>query len=436
MIQKDVLEISDFSNIDTKNFLFHPEMSRVNLDMNDNESDVAELPSMPANEDDIDLLKARIKENYVSLDNENNPAVECKVHMLSEWHKSHIPCSTVKSDKSESLCQSTETLIDDVSQCHIDGSENETTTCEIMHKERVRNHSGSETVIKSNSLNEVALARRIQSGLLISPSSLTQDIPVEMGSDNKRISSVLESLDLHLVYIPSTHQLVAGKAHEPITATESNDTAEETEKSAKTNEELKQSKLSLDYKSDSTLSTPTKMATTDSSSLHSFTILSPATLDDSSSIGETDCLIKIKEPDQLTCDSSEFESNFPRINTNDSLLRTFTDASSLSSLSTGTDFSVSAASLDEGETGMCIDTGDGGFMEINLHSRNSYERAKNPSQDSGFEDRSVKPKRKGLSAFLSRYLLQTKYLKYLIISVFFFFIWVLRPNKIISLILS
>ena len=399
MIQKDVLEISDYCNKNTNPF--RPEMSRINLDMNDNESDVAELNT--AEEDDIDLLKARIKENHANGDL-NNPAVECKVHMLSEWHNSQPPVYAPKSEKSESLCLSTETLIDDASQCHITDGESETTNHETMHKERVRNHSGSETVIKSKSCNEIGLTTNVQSGLLISPSSLTQDIPVEMGSDNKRISSVLESLDLHLVYIPSTHQLVAGKAQEPVTATENR--LESVEKSPKVgNEELKQSKLSLDYKSDSTLSTPTKMATTDSSSLHSFTILSPATLDDSSSICETDCLIKIQEPDQLTCDSSEFECNFPRINTNDSLLRTFTDASSLSSLSTGTDFSVSAASLDEGETGMCIDTGDGGFMEINLHTRNSYERAKNPSQDSGFEDRSVKPKRKGLSAFLSRFVL-------------------------------
>ena len=403
MIQKEVFGISEFCNI-TSNNLFRPAMSRLNLDMNDNEPDAAE---MKVSEDEIDLIKARIKENPVN-GGLSNGDDECKEHMLTGWPKSHTPVNMVKSENSESLCLSTETLIDDISQCHInDGIDSETMNRETMHKERVRNHSGSETVIKSKSCNEIGLTTNVQSGLLISPSSLTQDIPVKMGSDNKRISSVLESLDLHLVYIPSTHQLVAGKAQEPVTVSENKTVA--SEKSSKVGiEELIQSKSSLDYKSDSTLSTPTKMATTDSSSLHSFTILSPSTLDDSSSICETDCLIKIKEPDQLTCDSSEFECNFPRINTNDSLLRTFTDASSLSSISTGTDFSVSAASLDEGETGMCIDTGDGGFMEINLHTRNSYERAKNPSQDSGFEDRSVKPKRKGLSAFLSRFVLTAK----------------------------
>jgi hypothetical protein len=66
---------------------------------------------------------------------------------------------------------------------------------------------------------------------------------------------------------------------------------------------------------------------------------------------------------------------------------------------------ISAASIDDGcdGTGLCIDTGDGEFMEISLHSRNSFERKKNPSQDSGFEDRGSKSKRKGLSEFLTRY---------------------------------
>lgn len=405
MVQKDILGTSAFVNIKTKNLNLLPKMSRAPLDMNDNEPDVTETATMPPDIDEIDLLKARIKENSLLYEKINSSDTSIK-HQGSGWHLPDVSSSEV-SDKSESLCQSTETLIDhfDASQNHYsDGCESEHVVNIPVDRGRIRNLSGSETGKKSNSHNEIALATSIQSGLLISPSSLTQDIPVEMGSDNKRMSTVLESLDLHLVYIPSTHQLVATKAQVPGIATENVclDKPEFTCTSKNDNGTFKQD-TGYDDKSDSNLSTPTKMATTDSSSLHSVSILSPTTLDDSSSICETDCLIKIQEPDQLTCDSSEFECNFPRNSTNDSLLRTFTDASSLSSLSTGTDFSVSAASLDDGETGMCIDTGDGGFMEINLHSRNSYERAKNPSQDSGFEDRSVKPKRKGLSAFISRY---------------------------------
>ena len=401
--------------IDAKPFTLSGKMSRIDLDMNDNEPEEALPVNSLTDNDDIALLKARFKKR--SSNEEEDGFLpqfsdnKCSVIHTSELTESSSGHSDVSS-KSESLFQSTETLIDnlDVPHCHSSECiENDPVGNKLKMPDKGRpNLSGSEAVLlKSNSQNDVEqVTASIQSGLLISPSSLTQDVPVEMGSDNKRISSVLESLDLQLVYIPATHQLVTAKPQESFT-NGSNESADNScgtspyERSRDTETAKFDSGLSSDYKSDSSLSTPTKMAT-DTISLHSVTILSPASLDDSSSICETDCLIKIKEPDQLTCDSSEFECNFPRINTNDSLLRTFTDASSLSSLSTGTDFSVSAASLDDGETGMCIDTGDGGFMEINLHSRNSYERAKNPSQDSGFEDRSVKPKRKGLSAFLSR----------------------------------
>ena len=407
MVQQRSFEIPivniDFINLPGK-------MSRVDLDMNDNEPEEILTEIKLINGDEIDALKARIKksdEEDVFLSQEFQKSFDSisPGNKSSEFHETSYANSNV-ADKSESLFQSTETLIDnfDVPHSHSScGSENEDPADKMkLDKERFHSISSSESVLKSSSQNDVTqVTASIHSGLLISPSSLTQDVPVEMGSDNKRISSVLESLDLQLVYIPATHQLVTAKTQESFKENEVTEYSSKTTERSENSETVNNENVHTS-KSDSSLSTPTKMATTDSSSLHSVSILSPANLDDSSSICETDCLIKIKEPDQLTCDSSEFECNFPRINTNDSLLRTFTDASSLSSLSTGTDFSVSAASLDDGETGMCIDTGDGGFMEINLHTRNSYERAKNPSQDSGFEDRSVKPKRKGLSAFLSR----------------------------------
>ena len=128
-------------------------------------------------------------------------------------------------------------------------------------------------------------------------------------------------------------------------------------------------------------------------------------LQDTSSIGETDSLLRLKDPDQLTCNSFDLDGSLHRVQTGDSLLRTFNDASSLSSLSTCTDFSVSAVSMGDDAsdgTGMCLDTGDGNFIEVNLHSRNSFERSKNNSTDSGIEDQGAKPKRRGISGFLSR----------------------------------
>ncbi len=82
--------------------------------------------------------------------------------------------------------------------------------------------------------------------------------------------------------------------------------------------------------------------------------------------------------------------------------------SSISSISTGTDFSISAASYSEDyiEIRSSLPDGDeGGFMEINLHGRNSYERSRTSSQDSGIDEKQcqgAKPKRRGLSGFFTR----------------------------------
>jgi len=307
------------------------------------------------------------------------------------------------SEQTEFLCLSTETLIDNVEGLDHDQKS------DTEHFQRPRNLSGSGSDSMSGHSNGMVTksSTKVTSGLLISPSSLTQDVHVTMSDDKQRMSAVLDSLDLHLVYIPTTQQLIATKKSETLNLNGTDNNVVKNGKSDHESETESSGYMSgnsngqLVQNSDS----PIKMATTDSSSVHSIQLLSPGNLDDTSSVNETDCLIRITEsgPYDSRCDSNDFLCNFPRINTNDSLLRTFTDASSLSSLSTGTDFSVSAASLDDGEgTGHCIDTGDGTFMEINLHSKNSFERNKNPSQDSGFEDKCSKPKRKGLTGLLTR----------------------------------
>lgn len=82
--------------------------------------------------------------------------------------------------------------------------------------------------------------------------------------------------------------------------------------------------------------------------------------------------------------------------------------SSISSISTGTDFSASAASCSDeyGEMkGVVMDSDEAGFMEINLHSRNTFERSRNSSQDSGIDEKGyhgAKPKRRGIAGFFTR----------------------------------
>lgn len=373
------------------------------------------------NNENVDELKNKLKELAVddvgacdgSLNNSFNSDTRTDVEdgSLNAFssqnergvHQNGHPYS-FKTEPTELLGLSTETLIDNV-----DGYDHDSKSETLEHYQRPRNLSGSGSDSMSAHSNSIVTgsSAKVTSGLLISPSSLTQDVHVTMGEDKQRMSAVLDSLDLHLVYIPTTQQLVATKKNEASNVNGKDNGLMKNGKADESHSETDSSGYVSAYSNSQTKQTsnsPLKMATTDSSSVHSIQLLSPGTLDDSSSVNETDCLIRINEPNESHCDSSDFLCNFPRINTNDSLLRTFTDASSLSSLSTGTDFSVSAASLDDGEgTGHCIDTGDGGFMEINLHSKNTFERGKNPSQDSGFEDKCTKPKRsKGFSGLLSR----------------------------------
>lgn len=367
------------------------------------------------NNDDVDVLKARLKE--ISANDEDENEEEDRKFLSSESrkdldHNGSSSCdefgeTRFTSDNSvveptEMLCLSTETLIDNVESVTVPSDsfgkmEHKSETEPPLQKPRHLFESRSDSVLSHSNHSVSMSTTKVTSGLLISPSSLTQDVHVSMKEDKQRMSAVLDSLDLHLVYIPTTQQLVAKKSE---TSNGGNDSSDTGIKNGKTDEnETDSSGYISNGGNNVTKASPVKMS--DTSSVHSIRLLSPGNVDDNSSVNESECLIRVRDVDNNICDTSEYVCNFPR---NDSLLRTFTDASSLSSLSTGTDFSISAASLDDGEgTGHCIDTGDGGFMEINLHSRNSYERGKNPSQDSGFEDKTIKPKRKGISGFLSRY---------------------------------
>jgi hypothetical protein len=371
------------------------------------------------NNEDIESLKARLKDvSFQQNDSDEEDGRFLSTESFPGTQENKSPgltnsedenqCISDYSVENDSLCLSTETLIDSLdvissmkstSQSHEESSRKSKLT---VHRHMFESHSDS-YIGHSNNMVTMSTTK-VTSGLLISPSSLTQDVHITMKEDKHRMSAVLDSLDLHLVYIPGTQQLVARKTESDYPAVNLNgatDTCERNGKSDETETDSSGYVSSGHCTLIKSSSSPVKMS--DSSSSKNIQFLSSGTLDDSSSVNESDCLIHIKEPDEGSCDNSDFVCNFPRTGTNDSLLRTFTDASSLSSLSTGTDFSVSAASLDDGEgTGHCIDTGDGGFMEINLHSRNSFER-KNPSLDSGFEDKHSKPKRRGLTGILSRY---------------------------------
>ncbi len=122
--------------------------------------------------------------------------------------------------------------------------------------------------------------------------------------------------------------------------------------------------------------------------------------------------ISLDRLSKLSIERDSPRNTLKRTNTIGSLSRTDASSfSSISSISTGTDFSVSAASCGDDFTELKAsmplgDTDEAGFMEVNLHSRNSYERSRNSagSQDSGIDEKcqGAKPKLRGITGFLAR----------------------------------
>ena len=225
----------------------------------------------------------------------------------------------------------------------------------------------------------------IKAGLLMSPVLLTEDVTVDVGASN-RLSSVLENISLPLLYLPTTKQIVNGDKRAGNVGTSEacslhGDTSSGSDGLPVNG--IESSSLQLQVTGGDGYSASGSMFHTGSSS------------------SDLDRLRA--EPDRVTLTSVEsFTSNTMFC---DPTARLY-DTSSLSSISTGTDFSVSAVSLGDeyGESRLVMCDGDEGtFMEVNLHGRNSFEPSRNSSSDSSFEDRGGKPKKKGFSGFLSRY---------------------------------
>lgn len=340
-------------------------------------------------EPDISVLKSRVRKcnfedsHQTSFPNDNPSRSEsisddefCSTKYLDQGM-----CSQLYSNSSE--CNASSKLNNSSSENGGFSVVNDITKqeCEV----RVENlkHNGTASSPSDSACLSVKRvdSSELKSGLLISPISLTQDLPISVGEeDDNCLSSVLEKISAPLVYLPNTRQLVTETSKENVdTKTVSNcdvNNLTETSQNEGSDEDCISDKWKL------------------------------VNLQDTSSIGETDSLLRLKDPDQLTCNSFDFDGSLHRVHTGDSLLRTFNDASSLSSLSTCTDFSVSAVSVGDDAsdgTGMCLDTGEGNFIEVNLHTRNSFDRCKNNSSDSGIEEQGAKPKRRGISGFLSRF---------------------------------
>lgn len=250
--------------------------------------------------------------------------------------------------------------------------------------------SDSQTKIAEGSLNKLTLngEQKFENGYISSDTAktkqnacpgyhkvmpspvFTDDLPVNVGSSS-RFSKVLENISLPLLYIPTTKQLV-----------KSNGTLPESLNADSNN-------VHTDYK----LLTPEKGCSCNESESASSTLdlSSSELLCPHSSIHKAhsaqEFSYKYTDSDRCTLHSLDsypgFHHNFepsPYL---------FADNSSLSSVSTGTDFSVSAVSVGEEYNIESNDVSDDAlFMDINLHSRNSFDKGYNSSSlDSGYGDK-------------------------------------------------
>ncbi|XP_041368705.1 TBC1 domain family member 12-like [Gigantopelta aegis] len=240
----------------------------------------------------------------------------------------------------------------------------------------------------------------IKSGLVMSPITLTQDMPVSVANSN-RFSRVLENMPLPLIYIPTTKQLVSGQnnadnCNQNCVGLDSGVCIDEANGTADCVMGLVCNGSDIDD------------LTQNISNINFNSTFGNGKCE--STKGETTCKSldvdtrTCKDPDQLTLHSVDCLIPQPGE-------RLYTDVSSLSSVSTNTDFSVSAASLGEEYSeakSMSYETEEAGFSDINLYSRNSYERTENMSQENSADDKGAKPKKGGISSFLSRNIFSRK----------------------------
>jgi hypothetical protein len=309
--------------------------------------------------EDVDALKRRVQKLSVREDDSGGGGgtQDCDTSVCASLERE----STLSLSSEDTLhCDDTKSDANDTPQIQIQEPECDVSKPSATKPGHVRQHLD------------------ISAGLLMSPSLFTEDIPVDVasGSSNK-FSSVCENISLPLVYLPTTKQIVNGE-----------------KRGSNLEGNLEATSGHFESRSCSDFSPVNGLDVPGSESF------SPHLLHTGSAPCELDRFRG--DPDRVTLNSIEsFNSNTFSC---DPTTRLY-DTSSLSSISTGTDFSVSALSTadDYGESRLMVDGGDdGAFTEVNLHGQNTFESGGNPSLDSGFEDRGAKPKKRSFSGFLSR----------------------------------
>ncbi|XP_005090343.1 TBC1 domain family member 12 [Aplysia californica] len=216
--------------------------------------------------------------------------------------------------------------------------------------------------------------------------SAVNDLPLEVGA-SARFSKVLENISLPLLYIPTTKQLVTTASSEKASdLNTSSASAHEDDSLNKDGEATSRDFLCNDQES---LSSPNQ-------DLSSSALLAPPlSMHRAHSTQEFHCMGKFPDTDRLTLHSVDsFQGLAQHLELSGS--NTFGDNSSLSSVSTGTDFSVSAVSAgddcyhsDSRSLSQHV-TDESLFMDISLHTRNSFDKGRtSASLDGKFKDEHI-----------------------------------------------
>lgn len=340
--------------------------------------------------EDVEILKTQVQR--LALKGSDDVVTD------ADWGK-NASSTTNNCERESTLSLSSDDTLN-CDECRSTGHDSNETFLAVDSENQEPTHQSlnSPPTLNNNHVSDLSKAqsqiRSIKAGLLMSPVLLTEDVTVDVGASN-RFSSVLENISLPLLYLPTTKQIVNGEKsagygdHSSCTSHSHTITAERYGKDINQSPHVYQSNCN----GSEMLSSFRTLVVDASSSGNMLHIVS--------SSNDFDRLRS--DPERVTLNSIEsFTSNNL---SGDPTTRLCTDTSSLSSISTGTDFSVSALSLGDDfseSKHMMGDMEDGAFVDVNLHGRNSYETNRNSSLDSGFEDRGAKPKKKGFSGFLPR----------------------------------
>lgn len=221
---------------------------------------------------------------------------------------------------------------------------------------------------------KVMSAKNTSCNKILPPAVFTDELRVELGS-SAQFSKVLENISLPLLYIPTTRQLVTGGGG----------LAYPDQSTSPQKDVLYAPERDYLYSGSESASSTLDLSSSELSSTHS-------PMHKAHSAQEFHYLVKCRDTDRLTLHSVD---SYPgNENSFEPGTHLFADNSSLSSVSTGTDFSVSAISATESDfiaesKSLSHDAADESvFVDVNLHSRNSFDKGYNSSSlDSGYGDK-------------------------------------------------